>query len=393
MKKLSFALVIALICIFIISCEDKSIVNPQNEDFKITGISSLSSVSGSTVTLYGKNMDCGSLASIVIGGKGAEILSRSRDSIVAIVPPLPVGNYTLSSLSKEGTKQYFSKYDILKAEPLKITKISSTNGYVNSQVILYGENLNNGTYLEVKFGDKITDILQRTNDSIIVKVPKLAVGSYDIIVKAKLNTSAFKSKYEVETLDFSKFKNYYISGSSFQAEKNVYQEWRERLSSGENNSTEYDQNFCFYARNKEQIEIVETKTNSYQIEDEYHQKIDQITNYLEFIFNPNTNQFISISLDCKTYSKEYSEVNKVEIQKKFKFNLKNMDYTIDVTNKKLNIEIKGKDEISAKLLNFYYQWYYGNHSITENEYLTYNHTFKRFLWLNDKGIIRIQFSM
>ncbi len=134
---MSFTLIIALICITMFSCDNKLVVNPLNEDFKISEISSSSGASGSTVTLYGKNLDCGSLSTILIGDKEAEILSYSSDSILAIVPPLPVGPYTFTTISKDGIQQFVSEYDILKVEPLKITKISSTSGYVNSQVILY----------------------------------------------------------------------------------------------------------------------------------------------------------------------------------------------------------------------------------------------------------------
>ncbi|MEI6089234.1 MAG: IPT/TIG domain-containing protein [bacterium] len=392
MKNLSFVLALALICISIFSCEEKSLVSPLNEEFKISGISSSSGASGSTVTLYGKNLDCGSLTTILIGGKAAEILSCSGDSIVAIIPPLSVGSYTFKTQSKDGIKRYVSKYDILKVEPLKITNISSTSGYVNSQVILYGENLDNGIYLEFKFGDQTAEILQRTNDSIIVKVPKLAVGLYDIIVKTKLKPSVYESKYELKSIDFSQFNNYVVSISGLKLKFNTNHKFKDEINEGEGNWSDISSSYSKMYYNNYKLEFLSIVKGFYKWSENFSTQGKGVKNSISFSIDEFNSIIKSLHADFYESSGTSATYSSSSKHSSLNFDLTNIAFDITDNGSSLFIKLN-KNDMITKMENFDTGWYSGysewqNHNRSSSDTIT----LLEILGINDNATIEIKFT-
>jgi len=393
MKKLSFGFALALICIFIFSCEDKSIVNPQNDEFKITRISSQSGFEGSAITLYGKNLKSSSFAAIEIGGYQAKIISLTDDSLVILVPQLPVGSHKFEILSKANKIMFLTDFDINLNHDFKINNISSTTGYVNSLVVLYGENLDNSSTMTVKFGDQQAEILAKTKDSIIVKVPKLTNGLYDINIKTILKSFVYSQKYQIIPIDFSLFKNFSIFGGEFQVEYNTLHRWKERIEENSGNYTEYEQHFYFSAHNNEPIFFQSNNGNTYKIIEKTSTDSKSINNEIVFTHNATTHTISSIKVNCYECTIENHSDNRNENSRTMKLTLNDLNYSIDKTGKKLKIELKGKEEITKKLLSFDHVLFFGYSCDKLNEYDNYTLTVKRFLWTNNNGTINIEFSM
>jgi hypothetical protein len=138
MKNLSFALALALICISMFSCGEKSVVNPHNEDFKITTFSPLSGFMASVVTLFGENLTKDSIVSVAFGDQTAKILSRSNDSLIVVVPRIAVGKYDITVKTKSKSYVYDGQFEVLQQSFLDdLTQIKSFYILVNGLEIKY----------------------------------------------------------------------------------------------------------------------------------------------------------------------------------------------------------------------------------------------------------------
>lgn len=116
MKNLLFALAFALICISIFSCDDKSVINPQNEEFKITTFSPISGFIASEVILFGENLTKDSIVSVTFGEQTAEILSRTDSLLIVKVPDITVDQYDITVKTKTQSYVYDKKYEVLQQE-------------------------------------------------------------------------------------------------------------------------------------------------------------------------------------------------------------------------------------------------------------------------------------
>lgn len=313
MKNLSFALALALICISMFSCGEKSVVNPQNEGFKITTFSPVS-------------------------------------------------------------------------------------GFIASEVTLSGENLEKDSIVSVSFGEQSAEILSRSSDSLIVVVPRIAVGKYDITVKTKTKSYVYDEQYEVlqQSIldDLTQIKNYSISVNGFRVSYERYKSWRGP--NPENYGSSYDTlintEFSKSYQNKQPIRISLDSNNKFKgyetIRDKYY---ENTYNILNFELDKNINEFKTIKFQTYSYYPLPYNGRYVDIIDKLQFDLTNVIFIINSDLTIITVKLF-KDEIVSKLSNFSY---YHSSSYKYNNGSAYNEgseTFLELLDLNDDAYIEIKFT-
>jgi hypothetical protein len=313
MKNLSFALALALICISMFSCGEKSIVNPQNEDFKITTFSPVSGFIATEVTLFGENLEKDSIVSVSFGEQTAEILSRSSDSLIVVVPRIAVG-----------------KYDI--------TVKTQTKSYVY---------------------DEQFEVLQQ---SILDDLPQIKT--------LEINVNGIKVFF-----DESSERSYDPNGPGYSNKKYI------------------DSNFSKSYKNVYKLTVLERTDSKYQIMEDKPSSMYPFS-YLvaDFEIDKNNNTFRYLKIS--TYTKKSYPVThgNVTEERYINFNLDNIQFYTSTNDSSIFISLDN-EEMESGLSNFsfnYRQEY--RHTYRPYDYGNYELSSKEFLGVNDDATIEIKFT-
>ncbi|MEI6089233.1 MAG: IPT/TIG domain-containing protein [bacterium] len=307
MKNLSFALALALICISMFSCGEKSVITPLVEDFKITTFSPASGFTASDITLFGENLD--------------------KDSIVSVA-----------------------------------------------------------------FGDQTAEILSRSNDSLIVKVPRIAVGKFDITVKTKTQSYLYDKQFEVllleNVLDFTKFTYYEVSVKGLNVKYDKVHTWHggnpQTDPPGTTHDTLTDPAYSVEHKSTTIYKIEEYEANNFVLSEKTLSPPFGIYS-LHFEIDKKKNKFVTFKLSWQ--SGNYYDAN--SYCRSFGFDLSNVIYTVSDDLSTVSVLLNNV-EMKSSMSNFRYSNLTSN--TTGSHYNSYENIFLELLGINDDATIEIKFT-
>ncbi|MHC1703734.1 MAG: IPT/TIG domain-containing protein [Tenuifilaceae bacterium] len=167
----------------------------------ITSFTPSSGLAGSSVTITGTNFGATQGTSTVkFGATTATATSWSATQIVATVPSITAGNYTLSVTTSAGTVNSSTQFTVTTATTPTITSFTPSSGLAGSSVTITGTNFGatQGTST-VMFGTTTATATGWSATQIIATVPSIAAGSYTISVTTTAGTVNSSTQYTITT--------------------------------------------------------------------------------------------------------------------------------------------------------------------------------------------------
>jgi len=395
MKKLSFALAIALICISFSSCENKSVISPLDENFKITTFSPISGFTASKVTLFGENLTKDSIVTVTFGDQPVEILLRAKDSVIVKIPDIAVGLYNVSVKTKTKTYVYDKQFELLQND-FKITTFSPIAGFVKSQITLYGENLNKYSDLSVKIGSQTAEIVSQSNDSITIKIPEAEPGLYDIIVNIKSKSLAYKTKFEVLNRplidDLTQIKSFSILVNGLDIKYIYYTSHTDYpYGGGSSRDTLIDSAFKASYKNSHELIIENADKSKFNLTERYGTPWGTAFSTCKFetdIINKKLK-----NLEYKTYSFSQFSASNGLVTTTMDLILNLSEIKFDISDNELMISgIIHKQDISTNMTKFYYHYLQEYHHDYRPTSSTSEKTMMELLGINDDATIEIKFT-
>ncbi|MHC1703733.1 MAG: FISUMP domain-containing protein [Tenuifilaceae bacterium] len=165
----------------------------------ITSFTPSSGLAGSSVTITGTNFGTTQGTNTVkFGTTTATATSWSATQIVATVPAITAGNYTLSVTTTAGTGNSVTQFSITSSTAPAITTFNPISGIVGSSVTITGTNFGatQGTST-VKFGTTTATASSWSATQIVANVPNLTEGNYTISITTTAGTATSSSQFAV----------------------------------------------------------------------------------------------------------------------------------------------------------------------------------------------------
>ncbi|MEI6089232.1 MAG: IPT/TIG domain-containing protein [bacterium] len=311
MKNLSFALALALVCISMFSCGEKSVITPLVEDFKITTFSPVSAFDASDITLFGENLD--------------------KDSIIS-----------------------------------------------------------------VSFGDQTAEIISLSSDSLEVKVPRIAVGKYDISVKTKTKSFVYENKFEVLYRpfldDLTQIKNYEFSVKGFKVSHRVQSSYISYPSGGgHSDTTLVDTAITKNYKNHFSLSVQNINTNQYKIIERYAAPYAPQKTAAYIVIDMINHKFITLKLDSYYYKQFGVSDGTVTEEYNFSLDLEDVGFQIGENDSVINVKLT-KQDISSKLKNIFYDFHQEFHHSYRPTSSSYTDSYIKLLGINDDATIEIKFT-
>ncbi|TAL70775.1 MAG: hypothetical protein EPN82_01390 [Bacteroidetes bacterium] len=196
MNQISKILIALFVILSFVSCSE----NPQEPDKQypliLKSFTPESGCIGSSIIIYGQHFVTDSVKFISINGKQAKIISFSDDSILVIIPSTEFGRYGITIKSKDRTYYSEKMFEVIDCQ-FQLTSFFPKSGCINSNVVLYGHKFKEDSIVSVSFNDINAEIESISDDSLIVIVPDLNYGKYDIKVKSKFGEITYDELFEV----------------------------------------------------------------------------------------------------------------------------------------------------------------------------------------------------
>jgi hypothetical protein len=90
---------------------------------------------------------------------------------------------------------------IVAQNPARVTAMEPTSGKVNDEVVLTGENLGKESVIEVNLSDDENDfkatVVDQASEKIVMKVPQVKAGRYNLSIKVKDRILILPLRFEV----------------------------------------------------------------------------------------------------------------------------------------------------------------------------------------------------
>ncbi len=243
----------------------------------------------------------------------------------------------------------------------------------------------------MKFGDQIAEIISRNNDSLVVKVPGLPVGKFDINVKTLLKTYTYPQIFEIMAIDFSLFKNFAFNMNGLDLKINSHSYFWSVIDKGSSDFVHIWNGYSKKITNSFPLvyEKIGNNTNSLS-------EINSLkTNYIKNVINLNVENnnkiktmilsFYNSSEDYKTDSQSYSTFS-------LSFKLINVEINSNSNDSNIIITLY-KNDIVNKMTDFKIRRYdryekFRNHRRIDEHTIT----LLEFLGINDDATIEIKFT-
>jgi len=172
--------------------------NANSEPISIASFTPSSGIAGSAVTINGTRFGTTQETSTVkFGTTVASVTSWSDTQIIATVPTLAAGNYTISVATSGGAANSSTQFIVNPPAPT-VTSFTPSSDIVGSSVTINGTNFGATQGAStVKFGTTIASITSWSDTQIIATVPTLTSGNYTIYVTAIGGTASSATQFTV----------------------------------------------------------------------------------------------------------------------------------------------------------------------------------------------------
>lgn len=158
---------------------------------EVAALTPTSGVPGTQVTVAGKNL--GSIDALLLGQSRLEILTRESGRLVVRIPVgAKTGRVAFESFGKSKISKF--RFEVLPGPDIRIfTPRSAPPG---AELVIEGDNLHAET--ELFLGDNQLEILRRTSDRIVARIPvRMKSGQYVVMARAGSSESRAADKLSV----------------------------------------------------------------------------------------------------------------------------------------------------------------------------------------------------